>query len=99
MRSQKCLVPVRFNRTLYAIQSVKRALLVAVIGAAVIQFDLSPVLHGAAAHLDEAPNRAVFKRMPTMEFTGSLGDAGAGRASPVGDPEMKHRLGYVEFED
>jgi hypothetical protein len=99
MRSQQRLVPVRFNRSLHAIQSAKRAILVAVIGTAVVQFDLSPVLHGAAAHLDEAPNRAAFEHAPAMEFTGSLGDAGAGRASPAGDSAMKYRVGYVEFED
>ena len=99
MRSQKFVVPVRFNRCLYAVQSAKRALLVAVIGAAAIQFDLSPVLHGAAAHLDEAPNRAAFEQMPAMEFTGSLGNAGVGWATTASDPEMKYRIGYVEFED
>jgi hypothetical protein len=98
MRSQHYRVPVPFNRALHAIQSAKRKILVAMIGAAVVQFDLSPVLHGAAAHLDDA-NRAAFEQMPAMEFTGSLGGAGAGRATRVGDPEIRYRAGYVEFED
>jgi hypothetical protein len=99
MRSLKYVEPVRFNWPIHGTQPAKRSLIVAVIGAAIIQFDLSPVLHGAAAHLEEAPSRAVFERMPTFEFTGSLGDAGAGRTSPARDPEVKHRVGYVEFED
>jgi hypothetical protein len=98
MRSQKYVVPVRFNRPIHAIQSAKRAFLVVIIGAAIIQFDLSPVLRGAAAHLDDA-NRAAFEQMPAMEFTGSLGGARAGRATTASDPEMKYRVGYVEFED
>jgi hypothetical protein len=99
MRSQQYLMPVRFDRTRYAIQSAKRALLVAAVVAVAVQFDLSPVLHGAAAHHDEAPGGASFKRMPALEFTGSVGAGGVGRGLPPNEPESKHRMGYLEFED
>jgi hypothetical protein len=99
MRSQQYLMPVRFDRTRYAIQSAKRALFIAGLVVATIQFDISPVLHGAAAHLEETRDRAVLERMPASEFAGSLSGAGAGRASPADVPELKHRMGYLEFED